>query len=374
MNGSTKILTVSYGTFSCTLEGFDDPLGTMRELAEYFRDLAADDRYFGAEPPTPDVEMLQNIAQRDVNRQVEARTSATGVALTQVTKPEETTPAAAENPPAAEVAQASAAPKAEPKTVPDNESGPLTFDDDFLMADEPEDILAVDPDAALITDGPAETVAEKLRRIRAVVSRRPGEMSDAANSVEAAVSEAKRDRAMSETIRQIQSDLADDEAASDFEEDDHDIQPFEVKAEDRPLPKAEPVPEMEAAPDSDDETEADDLEASDEAIDGVELEENDLGNDSSGRTVSQFLENVSEKIGETVEDPKPSEANPLGDGKTDADVGRLLEETDSKLNEDGVVRRRQVISQMRAAVAATKADRAVTRLISPEVQDEVEKS
>ncbi len=133
MVGSNKILTVSYGTFSCTLEGFDDSFDMMKAIAEYFRDLAADDRYFGAEPPTPDAETLARIAERQSSRRIEAYESAGGLVL----RP-------APSMPSGTMLARPAEPAADP--------GPAS-DADGAMPDTPE------------------SVAAKLSRIRAAVAR-----------------------------------------------------------------------------------------------------------------------------------------------------------------------------------------------------------
>jgi hypothetical protein len=80
---SSKILTVTYGTFSCRLEGFDDPFTTLQKVAEYFRKLAAQDRQFGGVPQVPDTNTLMQIANESNPSGVDAEVEAGGIVLRQ---------------------------------------------------------------------------------------------------------------------------------------------------------------------------------------------------------------------------------------------------------------------------------------------------
>ena len=81
MSGQTKIMTVSYGTFSCTLEGFDDPLPPFVAVMEYFRDLSERDAGFGLQPLVPDESAIERFALLRGGGSVDAQVGEAGLML-----------------------------------------------------------------------------------------------------------------------------------------------------------------------------------------------------------------------------------------------------------------------------------------------------
>ncbi|MFG5384561.1 hypothetical protein [Yoonia sp. R2-816] len=89
MGEANKILSVSYGTFSCRLEGFEDSVETMKTVVSYFHELAGHDRFMDMEPQAPDLDELADLTVEDDGTPVEAVVDS-GVVSLRIQRPEPT--------------------------------------------------------------------------------------------------------------------------------------------------------------------------------------------------------------------------------------------------------------------------------------------
>lgn len=261
---SSKILTVTYGTFSCTLEGFDDPFTTLQKVAEYFRKLAAEDRYFGGTPQTPDTETLRRIAEANSPKPINAEVGEHGITLRQ----------------SADIAQAPAVPfdvGHVESDLPDEDAdtgADLTMDDSgneaappvFFRSRRPEhdtDVaVEVSPEPLVDDETEAETEADEISRVVAGIAAAAGTSASIraaapAKDVELTLAAIRQNVEQAESeieaTSHLQAETDDDDVAPDAVGEDEQIEPepaeieagFEVTTEDRPEPQPEPVAEAE---------------------------------------------------------------------------------------------------------------------------------
>lgn len=86
MGESNKILDVTYGNFSCRLEGFDDTVETMKSVVGYFHDLAGHDLFTDQAPVVPDLDILARLTAQQTSGKVAIEESENGVSLRVMTE------------------------------------------------------------------------------------------------------------------------------------------------------------------------------------------------------------------------------------------------------------------------------------------------
>ncbi|WP_170409329.1 hypothetical protein [Ruegeria arenilitoris] len=359
---NNKVLTVSYGTFSCTLEGFDDSFETMKAIAEYFRDLAADDRYFGSEPPQPDTEMLTRIAQRDASRRVEASQNESGLLI-----------------------------RATEKNAPSPQS--TASAPGLNVIDTPPSSQPVFSDTETVEEAPApaaDSIAAKLQRIRAVVSHSEEnsviytEDEDTTLMKSAAPSDAVAAAFAAGSLDP--ADLDDTEEASAHVETQDEAPETEVAEAEMPQIEESEAPALEVEAEdldsevldatSEDQTEAEEEDTSDVLFSDLEdIAKSDSEEEANILDDADADEDVVEATDESVlteEDEvdlleeissveavlaKRSANTGTETSDLDRDVSRLMDKAGEQLNDPDTSDQREAYTHLRAAVAATEAER-----------------
>ena len=165
MDENNQILDVTYGNFSCRLEGFEDSVETMKTVVAYFHELAGHARFMDVDPQAPDMAALALLTQEQTGMPVDVSGDGNNVSLRAAQEPVEedfTDDLAALDGVTTEEIFADDAPTAEVEAAAED------IDVDDTAIDE-----AATDDASTEDFDVDASVADKLQRIRAVVDGDP---------------------------------------------------------------------------------------------------------------------------------------------------------------------------------------------------------
>lgn len=81
MEENTQVLDVTYGNFSCRLEGFEDSVETMKLVVSFFHELAGHDRFMDTEPLAPDMTTLARLTEEQTGVAVDVEGEGNQVSL-----------------------------------------------------------------------------------------------------------------------------------------------------------------------------------------------------------------------------------------------------------------------------------------------------
>ncbi|MBE0413243.1 hypothetical protein [Yoonia sp.] len=384
MSDTHQILDVSYGTFSCRLEGFDDSVETMKTVVTFFHQLAGHDRFMDMAPQAPDLDALAEMTARKtgVSVQVEAETDAQRLnlhvrrsAADNLTEkpdlrikpsvaPDHTAPlqetAAEDSEPADAVAPESNAKADEAGDIAPKDD---MFDEEYEDEDAAPVVAMVQPALAQTDIAPAkagrpsadtaESVAAKLQRIRAIVGR-AATTGTHDTLVEDSTTDTDTDdiAPAANPLTQRLAELAQRHAAQSV------IQKKAVSestgairnAADAELQESDSVTEVDHT--TDDHPASDTADAP--ANVAVTSSENVPDMTDDRIELSKQVAEVEQAIAMRREIKSKRDELP---GNVDAAISRILSQADQRLNEPLGRRQRDAFAQLKAAVAATEAAR-----------------
>ncbi|WP_133244393.1 hypothetical protein [Thalassobacter stenotrophicus] len=346
----------------------------MKDISEYFRNLASEDRFFGAEPPKLDADMLKHIAEVNTQASVSAQMGDNAVTLrptdTVTETPEPITP---EVPETLEIEN-------EPEIAEHIEAIDEDTDDAPEVTEEIEEPVQDVADETIIEEAPAEveitdqeevetpedtsTVADRLARIRAVVAQDTDPEDD--DAFIDTYSEDQHAEDISETAEDsIAALLADDHIlppsepemiedsfeVTDFDDgtldDGHQIETIEDTAPLAPIAKPAPIARaivtrvLKSAKDiAKMQVSKPDVSAEDDTI--------------SPEDEAEMLASLARIEAETAK--RRAEALPATAMNNPADLERLFDATETRFDGAETSRAHANISHLKAAVAARNAD------------------